>query len=896
MKKIVAFILCVSGFFSATVSAQLDLTWSAPPTIEMQATFDDKVLMAFSYSIVNQSTTSDTGDLRVDVQISPTAGALNNSSTTRSFDVDSIPVCSIANDDCMVRTGRAEFFIPFSGFKVPDEEELIGNVLTPREWIGSDFHTRACVVDVNTGAELDCSSDIAIEVLPPQPGFYEEVGRGETDSPDLAFRAPVSVDPNGNPMIDFLRFGYQYFDGAGLSGTVPSPLIEFDLSTLLIMQDPLAGYFYYDITIPSVEAGVRLKVIGQSCARLASTSIVCGSQKTSFAFPARGSVVKQLVAPKGDSLDSITLDWDVFSDTVKWYRLRRCEDGAPIIDCTEINLDTAGVATSYVDTNVLPGVGYRYEIFACDDIHSSGCDSVTTFDSNIMFRNGVTDVGFIGIAPDQFEDDSDASQAVAITANTSVGLERSFDQQGDVDWLRFTLTDASDISINASNGVGSIIGIELLDASLNPISFPTPNLLEDQLAAGDYFIRLTDLTPNTGVYVPAPYIASLTAATVPLAALPDQYEIDNSAAESKPILASSLQKRTLHLPADPDWIQFTLSEVSDVSINTSNTSNATIGIELFDGTLSPITGPVNSVLQVAALNPGNYFFRLTDQTPSSIGFTPIEYEVQLIVQGIPPATVPDQFEDDNVAARAKQIVANAAAQDRTFHVDGDIDWLRFSLSEASDISIDTFNNANADIRIELYDASLGLIGNPSNSRLQELALDAGDYFIRVVDGRSGAFVALEYSIALSASPVVIDGIQPDKFENDDIPGRAQVINRATSQIRSFHTADNNEWIRIDLDKPQSIVIATRGTNLADTQIFLFDSELERLDYSANTPGVATSHARLVTDTLAAGQYYALINQIDGRDEGFAYLPIERYQLIVAVENDRKADTLTREQI
>ena len=453
---------------------------------------------------------------------------------------------------------------------------------------------------------------------------------------------------------------------------------------------------------------------------------------------------------------------------------------------------------------------------------------------------GASNIAFLAIDPDQFENDSNATQAAAIAANAPIGLDRSFDQQGDVDWLRFTLTDASDIAVNASNGVGSTIGIELFDASLNPISFSTPNLLEDRLAAGDYFIRLTDLTPNTGVYVPAPYVASLSAVTIPLAALPDRYEDDNVSAEAKQIVNGETQSRTFHQQGDTDWVRFTVSQGSDVHIDATDALNVNIGIQLYDDALNLLDSSPNMALD-NRLDPGDYFIRFEESTPASATFVPMAYDLELLVTQPLPATIPDQFEDDNVAARAKQIVANAAAQDRTFHVDGDIDWLRFSLGETSDISIDTVNNANAAIRIELYDASLSLIGNPSNSRLQELELAAGDYFIRVVDGRNGAFLALEYSIVFSASPTDTGEIKPDKFENDDIPRRAQVINRATSQIRSFHTADNNDWIRIVLDKPQSIIIATRGTNLADTQISLRDSSLRQIDYSANTPGLSLIH-------------------------------------------------------
>jgi len=107
---------------------------------------------------------------------------------------------------------------------------------------------------------------------------------------------------------------------------------------------------------------------------------------------------------------------------------------------------------------------------------------------------------------------------------------------------------------------------------------------------------------------------------------------------------------------------------------------------------------------------------------------------------------------------------------------------------------------------------------------------------------------------------VTSGIQPDQYEIDNAATRATTIDSSVSQTRNFHNADDDDWIRIVLDKPQSITIATVGTNLADTQLFLYDSNLQELDYSANTEGVIT-------------------------EEGFAYLPIESYVLNVTLDND-----------
>lgn len=630
---------------------------------------------------------------------------------------------------------------------------LFEDNLQPSEWMGESLYFKVCIIESGVIPALSTCPESSVVVIPPRaPGTGGAVNSAG-DGFEITWR--FQPDENGVSLADSFRLSK--------SGGVVGGSLELDLADVSVIGVGGANprYQYVDT---NVTPGVGYGYLVQNCTTGSGVK-VCPDGASGFG----GIVIPATFdATAGTRTDGVEVQWVEYQVGTPGYEIRRCDADNPS-SC--VVLDPRVTALSYLDTSALPGRSYIYEVFACRSYSTTAPNLCQNSLGNSNLRQtGSSNIAFVGLLPDQFENDSNASQAAPIVANASNGLARTFDQQGDVDWLRFTLTDASDISVDASNGLGSAIGIELFDASLAPIGAQSTSALQaSALASGDYFIRLTDLTPSMGPYIP------------------------------------------------------------------------------------------------------------------------IAYEVELTASAI---VLPDQYENDNVLSDAKPI-ANAETQKRTFHQDGDIDWVRFTLANTSNVRIDTFDNANADIRVELFDSSFQPIGGDTDSKLPTLlkievaSLKAGDYFFRVTDRTisAGPYQPIPYSVELSVVPVTLTGIQPDQFEDDNASNKAQPIDRSVLQTRSFHTADDNDWIRLILQKPQSVSIATMGTNLSDTQIFLYDSGLRRLGYSANTPGVNTTHARLVTGTLAAGEYFVLINQIDASVEGFDYVPIESYTLKVTLESE-----------
>ena len=101
----------------------------------------------------------------------------------------------------------------------------------------------------------------------------------------------------------------------------------------------------------------------------------------------------------------------------------------------------------------------------------------------------------------------------------------------------------------------------------------------------------------------------------------------------------------------------------------------------------------------------------------------------------------------------------------------------------------------------------------------------------------------------------------DRFEDDDTPQQATTVSNSVSQLRSFDTPTDEDWLEIVVSSAQSITFRTSGETSEDTQLTLFDETgTNQIDFSSNTPGVPTSFATLITEELDPGIYFLKVNQ------------------------------------
>jgi len=115
----------------------------------------------------------------------------------------------------------------------------------------------------------------------------------------------------------------------------------------------------------------------------------------------------------------------------------------------------------------------------------------------------------------------------------------------------------------------------------------------------------------------------------------------------------------------------------------------------------------------------------------------------------------------------------------------------------------------------------------------------------------------------------LQGVQaPDEYETDDEPSQAKMITPGTPQIRTFHTADDVDWIRFQITTAGMYVITAAGekNNQLDTFIELYDSNLNSIAQDDDSGDSVSSR---ISINLNAGQYYLKVWCLDeDPDQGY----------------------------
>ena len=346
-------------------------------------------------------------------------------------------------------------------------------------------------------------------------------------------------------------------------------------------------------------------------------------------------------------------------------------------------------------------------------------------------------------AGDQYESDDTAATARTITTD-GVAQTHSFHVGTDVDWVRFTLTQRSNVTIQTSGDAG---GDTLLDL-YGPNSSTTLVETDDDdgvdlysqivrngtsaLAAGTYYVRVSEYGQNN----------TLSRYTLSVLATPagDEYESDDTAATARTITTDGVaQTHSFHVGTDVDWVTFTLAATSHVTIATDGDVGGDTILNLYGPNSSTTlvesddddgVGLYSQIVRTGtnSLPAGTYYVRVSEYLQNN---TLSRYTLSVLAT--------DVYEDDNVASRAATIATNGTVQNRSFHTGGDVDWVRFTLPQSRTVTIETDGIAGGDTVMELFagDATTRITsdddsGNGLYSRIQR-TLAAGTYFIRLTE-------------------------------------------------------------------------------------------------------------------------------------------------------------------
>ncbi|MEZ4557453.1 MAG: pre-peptidase C-terminal domain-containing protein [Caldilineaceae bacterium] len=391
--------------------------------------------------------------------------------------------------------------------------------------------------------------------------------------------------------------------------------------------------------------------------------------------------------------------------------------------------------------------------------------------------------------PDAYEPDD--TRATARVIDVGASQVHTLHVAGDVDWLQFTVPTTGSYVVETSNlGANADTQLALFDATGALLAEDddggagfASRLEFTGDAAADYFARVTHARAGAG--------GAATDYTVSVRRQPgsdaDKYEPDNDAAAAPTIATDgTAQTHNFHVARDADWVRFTAQAGTTYAIETANLgADADPFMELYDARLSQIAvdddggDGLAARLAFAAATGGVYFVRVTNYDENAFG-PATQYDLRITAGASPGGTAPDALEPDNVAADATDIAPDGTPQRHTFHVPGDVDYIRFTATAGTSYVIATANlGAAGDTVIAPYDSALNLVaedddgGDNAASRIEFVAAATQTYSLSIRDYNPTAYgAATEYDVSVTALGAPAAG---DAYEPDDTPATAATI-------------------------------------------------------------------------------------------------------------------------
>ena len=184
------------------------------------------------------------------------------------------------------------------------------------------------------------------------------------------------------------------------------------------------------------------------------------------------------------------------------------------------------------------------------------------------------------VLTDKYEPDN--TYLTASTIQSGAAQEHSIYPAGDVDWAKFTVSVPSVVNINTSGVSGDTV-IYLYNSAGAPTgSYMAMNNddglggwsgLTQTLAPGTYYVEVMQNGSNAIIpdYFLAVNINPITPTCTQTPVVGDAYEPDDTFQNAKTIVPGVTQVHSIHVPADVDWVKFTLTQESSIHLWTSNT-------------------------------------------------------------------------------------------------------------------------------------------------------------------------------------------------------------------------------------------------------------------------------------------------------------------------------------
>jgi hypothetical protein len=189
-----------------------------------------------------------------------------------------------------------------------------------------------------------------------------------------------------------------------------------------------------------------------------------------------------------------------------------------------------------------------------------------------------------------------------------------------------------------------------------------------------------------------------------------------------------------------------------------------------------------------------------------------------------PSGNPDAFEEDDTCEQAKEIAANAAAQERNLYRAGDaddVDWIKLTVQSGVKYVAEAIaTGADADLSLELYTRCDGAPSFGSGERVNFTAPTDGSYYLKVSHNQNNYGPNNAYQLKVSAE----SGCQALLEPNNLCALPVDLSTSAGAQTQSFCTENDVDWMRLEVKAGANYKITAQnvGSN-ANVQLSLFDS-------------------------------------------------------------------------
>lgn len=254
---------------------------------------------------------------------------------------------------------------------------------------------------------------------------------------------------------------------------------------------------------------------------------------------------------------------------------------------------------------------------------------------------------------------------------------------------------------------------------------------------------------------------------------------------------------------------------------------------------------------------------------------------------VPPEVEVDSYEPDDAQATATLLTAGVP-QEHSIVAGDDVDYIKIIITESASITLTTSGDTG-DTILTLYDANGTEIEQDDDSGSVLFSqiirsVTPATYYAKVESYQDSTISAYTISLSLG-EPVNLS--QGDQYEPDNSLAAASSITPNSSQQHSIIPSGDEDWLKIIVNQPSSLVLTTSGESGNDTVLTLYDSGGEQIDY--NDDGGDGLYSKIEFSPLSSGIYYAKVRGYYSDTISNYNIVLTLQQIILDSDNDGMPD-------